>query len=146
MTDDPADIVLPEGVGPHEGRELELMLAGRKPLAAFTDTIPTSFEIPEAAFAPHVAAGAIVRREHVYRMPGERYDTRKVYFALPDQAWRIDALVAIEQPIFTGARPATDTDEIETGRLLGYAEEEISVYLKWTNERRLGQNKLTKSE
>src|SRR5690606_29233921 len=57
----------PEGVGPHEDRELELMLAGTKPLAMFGDAVGSAQEAPEDAFAPYVADGAIIRREAVYR-------------------------------------------------------------------------------
>ena len=42
----------------HTGRELQLMLEGRKPLAMFyagTDELPWEELIPEHAFAPHVA-------------------------------------------------------------------------------------------
>jgi len=46
-------------IGPHDDRELELMLAGRKPLAMFTEVLPLeSGLIPEADFAPHVASGS----------------------------------------------------------------------------------------
>jgi hypothetical protein len=51
---------------PHEGRELALMLEGRKYLAAFCDILPLSGKIPEEiipdqAFAPFVASGRIKR-------------------------------------------------------------------------------------
>jgi hypothetical protein len=38
-------------IGPHEGKELELMLAGKKHLAAFGDIIP------EKKFPPYVENG-----------------------------------------------------------------------------------------
>ncbi|SCA55967.1 Hemocin immunity protein (fragment) [Candidatus Terasakiella magnetica] len=44
---------LPEGVGPHEEKELDLMLSGDKPLAMFSDTIPSSMELPEVKFQPY---------------------------------------------------------------------------------------------
>ena len=50
----------------HTGRELALMLAGTKPLAAFVDEHPSShglYIIPEKEFEPLVAAGRIVKRE-----------------------------------------------------------------------------------
>ena len=46
--------------GIHTGRELALMLAGTKPLAAFSDVYPSLHGlcvIPEREFEPHVAAG-----------------------------------------------------------------------------------------
>jgi len=122
----------PIGIGPHEDQELELMLAGTKPLAMFTDLIPPSFEFPEADFAPHVASGEIVRHEEIYRSPQSEFATRIVYFALAGEEWRIDALHAVNDAIFSGRRPATEQDDIETGRLLGYSDEEIAGYLDWT--------------
>ena len=47
----------PPGVGPHEGKELDLMLAGTKPLALFSDAVEGASSFPEADFVPHVAAG-----------------------------------------------------------------------------------------
>src|SRR3546814_12082269 len=59
----------PDGVGPHEGRELELMLAGGKPLAMFGDGVGSTHEFPEIDFAPFVAEGTFVRREVIYHTP-----------------------------------------------------------------------------
>ena len=118
-----------EGIGPHELRELELMLAGRKPLAVFCDGVPASFELPEKDFAPHVASGRIIRREEIYLDPRADYPGRFVYYALPEEAWRIEALHRINEAIFTGRRKATEQNDIETGRLLGYAEEDIQRFL-----------------
>lgn len=128
---------LPAGIGPHEGRELELMLAGRKLLATFCDVVPASYEIPEAAFAPHVASGAIVRREEIYRRPKAEFATRFVYYALPHETWRIDAMHMLNNALYAGLQTATERDEIEIGRLLGYSEAEIRVYLAWTREERI---------
>lgn len=135
-TPDMSPVAPPDGIGPHEGRELELMLAGRKPAAMLSDTIPTSCPIPDLAFAPYVKSGAIVRREEIYRKPGDFYALRMVYFALPAEAWRLDALHAIHRATFNGLRLCTDADEIEIGPLLGYSEEEIQAYLDWTEKSR----------
>jgi hypothetical protein len=56
----------PSVASTHTGRELELMLAGDKPLAMFCAEIselPEELFIPEAAFAVHVKSGRFVRRE-----------------------------------------------------------------------------------
>ncbi len=126
-SDDP-----PDGIGPHEFRELELMLSGAKPMAMFCDTVPASYETPEAEFAPHLESGALVMREDVYENPVAEFPTRFVYYALPGEEWRIDAVCRINEAIFTGRRNATEQDDRETGRLLGYDEEDIRRYLAWT--------------
>jgi hypothetical protein len=50
----------------HTGRELDLMAAGKKPLAMFyaeVGELPDEELIPEKRFAPYVEAGAFVRGE-----------------------------------------------------------------------------------
>src|SRR5438128_1255759 len=90
-----------DGTAPHEGRELELMLAGRKPLAMFVEIVPyESGIIPDEEFAPHVAAGRIVMREVFktdLRLPASVRDgrVRHVLYALPNEAWRIDAMLLL---------------------------------------------------
>lgn len=126
----PQEAGLPEGVGPHEGRELELMLAGEKPLAYFCDAVAADGIVPDGDFAPHVAAGTVVRWETVFHDPATgRPSVRLVYFALEGEAWRIEALHRIHRAVHTGARAATEADERETGRLLGYAEVDVERYL-----------------
>ncbi len=53
---------LPKGIGPQEGCELELMLAGEKPLATFIAEEGLAAEyIGDSDFSSHVAAGTIKR-------------------------------------------------------------------------------------
>lgn len=127
MTDEPD---LPPGVGPHEGRELELMLAGVKPMAMFYDAVPATVDLPEADFAPHVAAGRIAMREEIYQSARTGHATRYLYYALPNEIWRIDALHSMQSNFYAG-RPATDEDDIEIGRLLGYSEADIQCFVGW---------------
>jgi len=126
--------IVPDGVGPHELRELDLMLAGEKPLAMFVDEDPGNFIIPEADFDPHVQAGTFIKGEAVYRKPDISYAPRHVYFALPSEGWRIDAMHAINEAICTGRRKATDEDEREIGRLLGYSRAQVQAFLDWRNQ------------
>ncbi|WP_370152058.1 hypothetical protein [Ferrovibrio sp.] len=132
---------LPAGIGPHDGRELDLMLAGRKPLAMFYDVVPASIELPEADFAPHVASGRLIRREEIYPGRSGSQPLRYIYYALPAEAPRIDRLHTINAAIHGGARKATEADDIEIGRLLGYSEAEIAAYVEHGRRlrRRLGQ-------
>lgn len=126
-----AEDTSPDGVGPHEGRELELMLAGTKPLAMFGDALGSALEIPEAEFGPYVAVGSIVRREEIYRPPGPGVPGRFVYFARAGEEWRIEAMHRINEAMFVRRQPATPEVEREIGRLLGYTEAEVDTYLDW---------------
>lgn len=76
---------LPPGIGPHEGRELALMLAGKKPLAMFNDDWPTDWEPPEIAFDPYVAEGRFVKNEMYVSMDAYE-DGRLRYYFLPCRA------------------------------------------------------------
>jgi len=56
---------------------------------------------------------------------------------LPQEPWRIEKLHAINKAIHCGERKATDEDELKTGRLLGYSEEQVKVFLCWRQAQRL---------
>ncbi|MFC3675438.1 hypothetical protein [Ferrovibrio xuzhouensis] len=120
----------PALVGPHDDRELALMLAGRKPAAMFYDVVPASIDLPEADFAPHVTAGRLVRREEIYAGRDGGRAMRYVYYVLPGEMQRLEQLHAINAAIYSGQRQATEADDIEIGRLLGYTEAEIAAYVK----------------
>jgi len=139
MTDETDAPDLPPGVGPHELRELELMLAGSKPAAKFSDAVVARWIIPEDDFEPHVQAGRIIKRVVFEANPGS-FDAISVYYALPGEEWRIDALQAIDEAIHSKLRPATEQDDIDTGRLLGYTEEEIAIFLAWVAPHRPPQS------
>jgi hypothetical protein len=120
----------PPGVGPHELRELELMLAGTKPAAMFGEAVQFRDIIPEDDFAPHVAAGRILKRE--YYWDDANHTFVEIYYALPGEEWRIDALHELHLVVQNKLRPWTAADERETGRLLGYTDAEVDAFLKWT--------------
>lgn len=122
---------IPEGVGPHEGRELELMLSGDKPLACFSDVIPPSFDFPEEEFAPYVRQGKIKKAEFQYLYPEREIAVRKLFYARSGEEWRIDRLHEIYKAIFSGQRKSSDVDDREIGKLLGYNDNQIDVFLKW---------------
>lgn len=108
----------------HTNFELPLMLDGRKPLAVFGDVYPSDwFDELLEPFEPFVASGQILRRiidtpapalsQHHPDLDG----MRDVLFALPDQAWRIDAYV---KDILNRTRDWDDDLERRQGVLLGY--------------------------
>lgn len=132
---------LPPGIGPHEGRECELMLAGLKPLAMFSDADTHCHHFPEAEFAPHVAIGRILKWEETIDIPDEAISIRCLYYALPNEAWRIAKAHAIKKALFQGLCKPTEEDDVALGRLLGYSEEDIQAFLRRVRKamaRRLG--------
>jgi hypothetical protein len=122
----------PKGVGPHERRELKLMLAGKKPAAMFGEAVQFRDILSEDDFAPHVAAGRIVKREYYWDDPVSGHSFVGIYYALPGEEWRIDALHELRMIVHRKSRRWTDEDEFSTGRLLGYTDEEIAAFLRWS--------------
>jgi hypothetical protein len=119
----------------HTGRELELMLAGKKPLAMFyadLGWLPDEEIIPEERFAPYVTTGEFVRSEIVYEdgyHPVWQRDirTKYVFFALNAEAWRIPAIILAKAVRKKVQSPNEALDRIE-GALLGYTDEEVDAY------------------
>lgn len=121
----------------HTGRELELMLAGVKPLAVFCDSYPEEpceEIIPENAFKPYVEAGNFEKREfvevldnpppatHCY-IKGHRY----VIYSTPEENWRIDAYIEMRAQ----SRILGWSEEFERreGFLLGYEDWQTDAWI-----------------
>jgi hypothetical protein len=121
------------GYDSHTDHELELMLAGKKPLAAFSDDDPPEFE-------PHVASGRIIRREHVtVPTDGKAVTERRpggvpwVFYALPGHEWRIEAMILLLKTAeVTGWNEGFERME---GSLLGYEDWENDLHLKQNGRR-----------
>lgn len=128
----------------HTNRELILMLAGSKPLAAFVEDHPrvTVHEIiPEAAFEPYVLSGRFVKREKLYsgldgvgaQRDGACRSIRRVLYAQKDQAWRIDAYLLLhETAAYSGW---SDGFERMEGTLLGYEQWQNDAYIRMMRSR-----------
>jgi hypothetical protein len=122
-------------IGPHQGKELELMLAGRKHLAIFGDAVPedniiSEVIIPEKAFSPYVAEGKIIRFcEEVY-IPEKNIKIRNVCFVSQNNEWRAHAYFWMQKECMNGRRPFDDAYEYFIGRLLGYDEADIIDFIK----------------
>lgn len=128
-------------IGPHEDRELELMLAGQKPLAMFTEISPIeSGLIPEADFAPHVSSGRFVMREVFEPTPDtpdfpKGLSVRRVLYALPEHTWRIDAML-LTCRVAADLRRWDEGIERITGMLLGYEDRQIDAFVNKVGQRR----------
>jgi len=115
----------------HTGRELALMLEGRKPLAVFSGTfpsVPDREDIPERLFDPHVVAGKFIKRERVFGGGSAGKPTRTVLYALPQEAWRIDAYLLLHD---TAAKVGwSEGFERMEGSLLGYEEWQTDIFIE----------------
>jgi len=128
------DQALPPGIGPHEGRELELMLAGSKPMAMFSDALHVSDYFPDADFDPHVAAGTIIRVEEI--IPRPPFEMRYLFFALPGEEWRIEKALVMVRNLCAGTVEDHEADSARMRELLGYSLEDISVFLNHSRHHR----------
>jgi len=122
-------------IGPHQGKELELMLAGKKHLAAFTDAVPESGIIseeiiPEKAFAPYVASGKFLRFCYEYYLSPKNIKIRNVFFTTLGNEWRASAYFWLHQEALAKRRPFDDAHEYFIGRLLDYDEADIQDFIK----------------
>jgi hypothetical protein len=123
----------------HTNFELPLMLDGRKPLAVFGDVYPSDwFDELLEPFEPFVASGELLRRIIDTPAPAlkqqhpELDGMRDVLFALPDQAWRIDAYV---QDILNRTRDWDEDLERRQGFLLGYEDWQNDWWIEQRSKR-----------
>ncbi|MGN8139179.1 hypothetical protein ACTJLC_31325 [Paraburkholderia sp. 22099] len=129
----------------HTNRELALMLDGAKPFAAFCEEYPALTDgsgIPERLFDRYVAVGRFVKREYVETKVLEGYRTRRVLYARPDEAWRIDAYILLwHTGEVTGWNESLERME---GFLLGYEEWQTDAYIL-ASKARMGASQQTTS-
>jgi hypothetical protein len=131
----------PSFLGPHEGRELELMLAGKKHLSKFVFEENASDVFPLRELDKLVANGMLTKDERSERhsLPhGDDVIIRNLLYATAAEAWRIPAMRAVEdiyQKLMPGWRP--DLERI-IGVLLGYDSEDVELFLE-----QLSKNKQT---
>ncbi len=117
-------------IGPHNGKELELMLAGKKRFARFSAEAGLSpEEAGDAGFEPHVAAGRIKKFVHASQT-GPAVETR--YYCLPGEEWRVklDLLVSRDQHTERMKDFAWEDLVRMDGWLLGYEAEDIEDFVR----------------
>jgi len=121
----------------HDGHELELMLAGRKPLSFFYEDadIPCAGSaVPEADFDRYVKTGIFCKGETVisgsiHPRTGRPVRTRYVFYSTKAEQWRITAMILVLKTMLrTERRPDEGLDRM-TGSLLGYTDEQNDEYI-----------------
>jgi hypothetical protein len=119
----------PPGIGPHNGRELEMMLQGEKPMALFSAEPGMDAEdIGDAHFKPYVAEGYILKFSHFD--PATSIEERR--YCLPTEEWRCKLSLLISRMCRSGeAFGVFTTDDLFRleGTLLGYSKESIEAFV-----------------
>jgi hypothetical protein len=123
-------------IGPHNGKELELMLQGVKPLALFSaadDMTPEA--VGDVGFEPYVQSGRVLKFSH--RLDGDRFETR--IYCLPTEEWRAKLMLFVRQHIHDPAfRSVFSPDNLHRldGTLLGYSKDDIEAFVARIRSRR----------
>lgn len=114
--------------GSHNGRELELMLAGIKPMASFVaeDNVPSEL-VGDANFLPYVENGQIIK--FVERHEELAFEIR--IYCLPDDEWRGKLKCLISRLSWAGKIEGVfnslDREKID-GFLLGYTAKSVETH------------------
>jgi hypothetical protein len=113
-------------IGPHVGRELELMIAGQKPMAKFTIEKGIDPKYCGVEFEPHVAAGRFIKFSATYEA------LERIWYCQPGEEWRAKLDMLIEeklkdQSIWQSFSPK-DLARID-GHLLGYSKTCIEHFI-----------------
>jgi hypothetical protein len=106
----------------HTGRELLLMITGKKPFAAFSELQHQSSEdsiIPEKYFEPFVKQSMILKFDSIHSQSKHSpVPLRRVLYALPGQQWRANAYIALWK--LAATHGWNSGFELMEGFLLGY--------------------------
>ena len=128
----------------HTNRELGLMLAGKKPLAIMYDLEGQFHPVVVRylrMFDRYVSLGRFVRQER--KFPTERYgeplNAHYIYYALPNEVWRISEMMELQAGLRSG-RPWAEADELKMGALLGYTPEQNEIWIRLWRARQFSEN------
>jgi hypothetical protein len=121
-------------IGPHEGRELDLMIAGSKPLSMFVEPVPSDgCYFPEQDFDALVSEGRLIKADVIETWrdytAGRDLQMRRVLYALLGEEWRIEAMTMV-QDAYRALGPGWKLDlERIIGSLLGYNREDVEFFI-----------------
>ncbi len=106
-------------IGPHEGKELELMLGGTKPAAMISDDELKKFQ-------PHIKSGKFVYRA----IPHPKSPKIMMHFVAQNEE-NLDKAITSFKGLWDHPNPAFNYEGHERfGKALGYSEEAIAAYIK----------------
>jgi hypothetical protein len=128
------DNVPPAFVGPHEGREFELMLEGKKHLSMFLLEDAVEYgDYPDKRFDALAAEGRLVKHvcvEHSVLLDGIEMSLQVTMYASVSEAWRIPAMRMVRD-IYAATGPGWRPDlERMIGSLLGYDRQDVELFVE----------------
>jgi hypothetical protein len=126
------EIELPAGIGPHEGRELELLLAGEKPAARFRlDGLSEEYE---ARFREAVERGDILE----FDFPASELHLHRRFYCRRGEEWRVKVMDLIDRLLADRTLIGFSEEDLHRldGTLLGYQKGDIDLFIERTRSRR----------
>lgn len=100
--------------GPHQNKELNMMLAGVKPAALIND------DEYDLLWKPYVDEGKFIAKSYTNIAGFDNY-----IVALPGEEQRIDRMIKL----LTDTSPANNAYHIKLGRMLGYTKDQIRKFI-----------------
>jgi hypothetical protein len=126
-------------LGPHEGRELELMRNGKKHLSKFSIEGDLEPYFPEQEFDLLVEEGFLIKDERLEPQTapdGQEVTIRNILYATAAEAWRIQAMRLVED-IYRTSVPGWRPDlERVIGSLLGYERQDVELFIEGLSVRK----------
>jgi hypothetical protein len=119
----------------HTNRELELMLTGIKPMAAFSEGLGGEAFHEEliAPFRDHPVARHFIYRTLCWSDRNPKHRSIITYIARPGEEWRIDAHITMSMAAhYSGWNDGFERLE---GFLLGYEAWQNEAFLRWQASR-----------
>lgn len=123
----------------HNGRELEMMLAGDKPLAVFVQDplIEKADALGQQNMSAHVESGALHESTRTYPFrsdDGQEYEVRYWLYASAAEAWRIPAYYLLLDMQHHWGSWSPELECLQ-GTLLGYTDAQNRYHLSRTYSR-----------
>lgn len=123
---------LPPSIGPHEGRELELLLSGDKPVARFRlDGLSEEYE---RLFDQAVERGDIV----AFDIPDPELHLHRRFYCRHGEEWRVKLMNLIDRLLADRTLDGFSEEDLHRidGTLLGYDKSDIDVFIERLHSRR----------
>ncbi|MFO1016538.1 MAG: hypothetical protein U1E03_03005 [Hyphomonadaceae bacterium] len=120
------------GVGPHEGRELELLLTGEKPVARFR--LDGFAEEYEARFREAVERGDIIE----FDFPDPQLHHHRRFYCRDGEEWRVKVMDLIDRLLADRRLEGFSEEDLHRldGTLLGYRKADIDTFIERIRSRR----------
>lgn len=121
--------VLPQDIGPHDGREFSLMREGKKNVALF-------FEIEPEGLEDLLEDGFVLLKFLQFKYQGKAFFTRIVF----RRGYEADAL-RLKEIVSRDTKGVDEQREHEIGKILSYTPDQVDAYIHHLRRKMLSNNR-----